>query len=495
MNLAQWLLGSVVFVPLAAMLITAVAPRCGFVIALPTAVAGCVASVALATVVARSGPVKMTLGGWAEPVGIGLRADGMSVAFLTTAAVVGLLVTIYASGSADARGTPFFWTLWLAMWTGLNAVFVAADLFNTYVALELVTVAGVGAVALGGARATGAALRYLLVAVLGSLWFLLAVALLYATAGSLALEQVSSRLSTGHGSTVAVAVAVATLGLCLKSALVPMHAWLPPAHAGAPSAVSPLMSALVVKASLFVLFRLWTTLPADAALLIVSQVVGVLGCAAVVWGSVAALRQDKLKRLVAYSTVAQVGYFMLLVPLTAPALADGAGAESRVVATMAVQGTIAFVVGHALAKTAMFTATGCLLHSYGTDELSALRGAAARHPVPVMAFGMAAVALAGLPPALAFAGKWQLMTASLTGGQWWWLPVLVGGGLLTAAYSVRALAMMFGTRDGQPTDASPAQPARMRYAALTAAVAAVVLGIGTSAAIALSSTGVLGAQL
>ncbi|WP_260761720.1 complex I subunit 5 family protein [Mycobacterium sp. SMC-4] len=495
MNLAQWLLGSVVFVPLAAAMITAVIPQRGFAVGLPTAVAGCVASVLLALEVARSGPVAMTLGGWAEPVGIGLRADGMSVVFLATAAVVGLLVTVYASGSADARGTPFFWPLWLAMWAGLNAVFVAADLFNTYVALELVTVAGVGAVALGGARAAGAALRYLLLAVLGSLWFLLAVALLYATTGSLALEQVSSRLTTADGLTVAVAVSVATLGLGLKSALAPMHAWLPPAHAGAPSAVSPLMSALVVKASLFVLFRLWTTLPVDAALLVVSQVVGVLGCIAVVWGSVAALRQDRLKRVVAYSTVAQVGYFVLLVPLTAPALVDGAGAEARAVATMAVQGTIAFVVGHALAKTAMFTAAGALLHSYGTDKLTAMRGAAARHPVPVMAFGLASIALAGLPPAVAFAGKWQLMTASMHSGQWWWLPVLVGGGLLTAAYSGRVLTVMFSATRTEPADESPADPARMRYAALAAAVAAAVLGIGTSAALALSSTGVLGVAL
>lgn len=495
MTLAQWLLGSVVFVPLAAALVAAVAPHRGFVVALPTAAAGCVATVALAVVVARSGPVAMMLGGWTEPVGIGLRADGMSVAFLATAAVVGLLVTVYASGWADARGGPFFWSLWLTMWAGLNAVFVAADLFNTYVALELVTVSGVGAVALGGARAAGAALRYLLLAVLGSLWFLLAVALLYAAAGSLALAQVSSRLAAEDGVTVAVAVTVATLGLGLKSALVPMHAWLPPAHAGAPSAVSPLMSALVIKASLFVLFRLWTTLPVDAALLIVSQAVGLLGCVAVVWGSVAALRQDKLKRVVAYSTVAQVGYFVLLVPLTAPALAEGAGAEARAVATLAVQGTIAFVVGHALAKTAMFTAAGCLLHSYGTDDLAALRGAASRHPVPVMAFGVASVALAGLPPALAFAGKWQLMTASLDGGQWWWLPVLVGGGLLTAAYSVRVLAVMFRAPDDGRADDCPAGPARMRWAALTAAVAAAVLGIGTSAAIGLSSTGVLGAAL
>ncbi|MDZ4271005.1 MAG: proton-conducting transporter membrane subunit [Mycobacterium sp.] len=490
MTATSWLVGLTVFLPLTGALLVAVTPRAGFAVSLTSGVAATAIAATLAVQVARHGPIAMTFGGWAEPVGIGVRVDGLSAVFLVTTAVVGLVVTVYASGLADTQGNPWFWALWLALSAGLSAVFIAADLFNTYVALELVTVAAVGAVALGGPKAAGAALRYLLVAVAGSLWFLLAVALLYAESGSLALSQVSERLADHEGLTVAVALTIATLGLSLKSALVPMHAWLPPAHAGAPSAVSPLMSALVVKASLFVLFRLWTSLPVDTALLAVSQAVGVLGCVAVVWGSVQALRQSRLKRVVAYSTVAQVGYFVLLIPLVAPALTGDAGDDAQRVAVLAIQGTAAFVVGHALAKTAMFTAAGYLLHSYGTDELAALRGAAMQHAVPVFAFGLAGIALAGLPPALAFAGKWQLLTASLESGQWWWLPVLAGGALLTAAYTVRVLRVMFLDPD-QPASYAVRLPARMRYASLAAAVAAAVLGFGTSAAIALSSVGVL----
>ncbi|MGB3480760.1 MAG: proton-conducting transporter membrane subunit [Mycobacterium sp.] len=492
MSTLSWLTGLTVFLPLAGALVAAVAPRVGYALALTHGVVATVVAGALGIHVARHGPVALTLGGWAEPVGIGLRVDGMSAAFLLTSAIVGLLVTVYASGSADARGGPWFWALWLAMSAGLNAVFVAADLFNTYVALELVTVAAVGAVALGGQKAAGAALRYLFIAVAGSLWFLLAVALLYAAAGSLSLAQVGARLANEPDVvTVAVAITIATLGLALKSALVPMHAWLPPAHAGAPSAVSPLMSALVVKASLFVLIRLWTTLPADAALLALAQAVGALGCIAVVWGSVQAFRQTRLKRVVAYSTIAQIGYFVLLIPLVAPALATGADEQTRRVAELGLQGGVAFIVGHALAKTAMFTAAGCLLHSYGTDRIEDLRGAAARHPVPVFAFGLAGVALAGLPPALAFTGKWQLLTASLSVGQWWWLPILLGGTLLTAAYTVRVLRILTAATD-KPPPATIGLPARMRFAALTAAVAATVLGVAASSVIAMSSVGVVG---
>ncbi|CAN3126864.1 complex I subunit 5 family protein [Mycobacterium sp. smrl_JER01] len=486
MNLTAWLIGLLVFGPLIGAALAAVIPRVGAALSLVCGSAVLIAGLRLAGTVSEHGPVAVQLGGWDQPVGIGLRMDGLSAVLVLTCAVIGLLVVVYATGSQRTQGNRFFFALWLALSAGLNAVFVAADLFNTYVALELVTVAAVGAVALGGRAAAGAALRYLLVAVAGSLWFLLAVALLYAQAGSLSLAQIAERAEGPH---VAVALVIATVGLALKSALVPMHAWLPPAHAGAPSAVSPLMSALVIKASLFVLYRLWTTLPVDAALLAVSQAVGLLGCLAVVWGSVAALRQQRLKRVVAYSTVAQVGYLVLLIPLVAPALTDDALPLDRHVAELAVQGTVAFVVGHALAKTAMFAAAGCLLYSYGTDELSALRGAAATHRVPVFTFGVAGIALAGLPPAIAFTGKWQLLTAALVAGQWWWLPILLFGALLTAAYTVRVLAIVLAEPTEQPPRSGPPAPARMRYSALLAAMAAASLGVGFSAATTLSSVG------
>ncbi|MBY6362744.1 sodium:proton antiporter [Rhodococcus corynebacterioides] len=465
-------------------------PRIGAVAAGATALAGVVAAVALTLRVSADGPVDVALGGWAEPVGIALRADGLSAAFVLFTAVVVLVVTVFASGSSAARGTPFFWALSLALWAGLNAVYVAADLFNTYVALELVTVAAVGCVALGGRSAAAPALRYLLVAVAGSLWFLLAVGLLYARTGTLSLRLALDVLRdpTDDGALVATVLILATVGLALKSALVPLHAWLPPAHAGAPTAVSPLMSAVVIKASIFVLYRLWTSLPADAATTALAVLVGAVGSVAVLWGSLAALRQARLKRVVAYSTVAQVGYFVLLLPLVVPALRPEADDAARAVAELAVQGTVAMVAAHALAKSAMFMAAGCLLHARGTDEIAALRGAVVTNPGAVLAFGVAGVALAGLPPALAFSGKWQLLTAVLESGQWWWLIALLGGGLLTAAYTVRVLAVFVAERE-TGTENTPV-PVRMTAATLVTAVAAGIAGIASAGWLATTTVGV-----
>lgn len=491
------LLPALVVVPALVATLVAVVPRLGAVAAGVTALAGVIAAVTLTLQVSTDGPVVVALGGWAEPVGIALRADGLSAAFVLVTAVVVLVVTVFASGSSAARGTPFFWALSLALWAGLNAVYVAADLFNTYVALELVTVAAVGCVALGGRSAAAPAFRYLLVAVAGSLWFLLAVALLYARTGTLSLRLVQDALRdpTDDGTLVATVLILATVGLALKSALVPLHAWLPPAHAGAPAAVSPLMSAVVIKASIFVLYRLWTSLPADAATTALAGLVGAVGSVAVLWGSLAALRQARLKRVVAYSTVAQVGYFVLLLPLVVPALRPEADDAARAVAELAVQGTVAMVAAHAVAKSAMFMAAGCLLHARGTDEITALRGAVVTNPGAVLAFGVAGVALAGLPPALAFSGKWQLLTAVLESGQWWWLIALLGGGLLTAAYTVRVLAVFFAEREtgagaGTDTDTDTPVPVRMTVATLGTAVAAGIAGVASAGWLATTTVGV-----
>ncbi|MCP3425725.1 hypothetical protein NBM05_06780 [Rothia sp. AR01] len=372
---------------------------------------------------------------------------------------------------------PGFWPLWLACWAGLNAVFVSGDLFNTYVGLELVGLSAVGLVALGGRGAWEAALRYLFIAVAGSILFLIAAGLIVAATGTLdlrlAAEVVAADQRT-HG-TALLALVLLTLGLCLKLALMPLHAWLVPAHAGSPSAVSPLMSALVIKASLFVLLRCWIWLvgsgfgdtigPAaqvagtdQAAATWLGWVLGALGTLALLAGGLLALRQTRLKPLIAYSTVAQVGYWFLLFPI----LVDPASAtlEDRAVTTLAeasvvpaaIGGAVALALGHGLAKAALFLAAGFLKDRYGTDEIEALHGAGRRHPALVMAIGLATVGLVGLPLSLGFAGKWQLATAAVASGHYWMLAVLVAATLLTAAYLLKVLAALLMDADDSISD-------------------------------------------
>lgn len=426
----------------------------------------------IVTMVVRDGTTSYALAQWQAPLGIELRADGLSVVFLALTALVGAVVSIYASGSIQVRGSDWFWPLWLATFAALNAVFISGDLFNLYVCLELVGVSAVGLVALGGESALRPALRYLFVAVVGSLFYLLGVTIIYAQTSTLDIRLAADIGVTGIPA--ATALGLIATGMALKTALVPVHSWLPSAHSSAPSAVSPLLSALVIKASLYVLIRVWSTVFANSGSA-VPTALGLLGSIAIIWGALQAIRQDRLKKVVAYSTVAQVGYFFLLFPLVAPGLHPSASPAAVSSSVAAWSGVVTLVLGHGIAKASMFTAAGNIAFAQGGDELKHLGGAHTRSPKSVLAFAIAGASLAGLPPTFGFIGKWQVLDGAIGLGQWWWLPVLLIGGLLTAAYVVKVLANCFAAPEEQD-GADLIVPARMEWVALGLALLSIVLG-------------------
>ena len=223
----------------------------------------------------------------------------------------------------------------------------------------------------------------------------------------------------------------------------------------------------MVKGPFYILLRLWfeafpTTVPPAAA-----QWLGALGAAAILWGSVLALLQTRLKLLIAYSTVAQLGYLFLVFPLAA----NPAGFNAW-------SGVLIFLAAHACAKTAMFLAAGNLVHVAGHDRIHDLVGLAPVRPLMVSTFALAGVSLMGLPPSSGFVGKWLLLNAALHQGQWWWVAIIITGGLLAAAYICRVMRCFFINADHPPC-ASPA-PALMEWTAFVLAVLAVVLGMAVS---------------
>jgi multicomponent Na+:H+ antiporter subunit D len=404
------------------------------------------APVAFIAVAGSGEPLRYALGGWAAPLGIALVADGLSVALLALAAAVyaGVLPYAHAYFARGSREAATFWPLAWFLWGALNAVALSADLFNLYVTLELLGLAAVGLAALSGKPAAlAASLRYLLAALVGSNLFLLGVAILYGTTGVLAIDRIGAQLAPQ--ATAVLAVALVAAALALKTALAPLHFWLPPAHGGAVTPVSALLSALVIKGSFVILLRLWLLWAPAFDARAAADLLALAGAAAILWGSVAALVQRKVKMLVAYSTVAQVGYLFLVLALL---YGD---------APLALAGGVLHLAAHGLAKAAMFLAAGSLVLSAGRDDLSALRGAAARQPLAVFAFGLAGASLIGLPPSAGFAAKWQMLRAAVESGQWGWVLVLVAGGLLAAAYVFRVLRLAFLPRL-QDNDARPLPP-------------------------------------
>ncbi|KAB7627477.1 complex I subunit 5 family protein [Alkalilimnicola sp. S0819] len=409
------------------------------------------------------GSLLIALGGWQAPLGILWRHDGASAATLLVSAAVAAAILVYASAypalsrwQGRALG---FWPVFLLLWGGLNALFLAADLFNLYVTLELVSLAAVALVVLeGSASSLTAGMRYLLIALVGSLCYLLGVAQLYGQYGLLAMEQLGAVLESNTPSRLAMALISA--GLCAKAAIFPLHVWLPAAHGQAPAPASAALSALVVMAPMYILYRLHGELFPPLHTPGLLQGLGILGAAAIVWGSLQALVQTRLKLLIAYSTVAQLGYFMLYFPLLHH---PGAWA-----------GGFYLMLSHALAKAAMFLGAGTILHALGHDRIHELRGVASRMPMTVLAFGVAGMTLLGLPPSGGFIGKWLLLQAAIEGGQWRWVVVLLLGGLLTAGYLFRLLRHVFNSGP-DPRRAPVAK--RLELTALLLAAASLLVGL------------------
>jgi formate hydrogenlyase subunit 3/multisubunit Na+/H+ antiporter MnhD subunit len=422
---------------------------------------------------ASKDPIVYLLGGWRPPLGVALRADGLSAVMLAVTAVVICAVAAFAaadfSPSATETRAPFaFWILLLAIWGALNTIFLGGDLFTLYVALELLTFAAVPLVSLDGrAETLRAAMRYLLFALLGSVLYLMGTALLYGLHGTLDIVLLSHRV--GAEPAALVAVALMTTGLLAKTALFPLHLWLPPAHAGAPAAASAVLSGLVVKGSFFIIVRLWFDvmpgLPGFAA----TQLLAALGGAAIVFGSVVALRQQRLKLLIAYSTLAQIGYLFLMFPLAY-------GASGRLESGGALAGGLLQAVSHATAKAAMFMAAGSIYATLGQDRIMALGGVGRILPISVLAFALSGLALMGLPPGGAYLAKELLLQAAAEKVQWWWAVVLQAGGIFTGAYVVLVLAHALSAAHEPITPESTA-PRIREVAALALALCSLSLGL------------------
>lgn len=450
-------------------------PRAARAIAPTGLVLGVVAAALLARQVALGGAQRQALGGWAAPLGIELHADGLAALMLLMTAVVVLPVGLYARVYFERQpGAATFWPLTWFLIGAMNALYLSADIFNLYVTLELLGLAAVGLVAMvGGVQAVTAGLRYLLAALAGSLLYLLGVALLYGAHGTVAIALLAPQLAPAPYAWLAAALMV--LGLVVKTALFPLHFWLPPAHGGAAPPVSALLSGLVIKASFYLLVRLWLDLFGTLATPASGQLLGAMGAAAIVWGSVLALRQDKLKMLVAYSTVAQIGYLFLLFPL--------ATHHGTTAAASALAGGVVQALSHAAAKSAMFLSAGSMVLSTGRDDVAGLAGLGARLPMSFFAFALAGVSLMGLPPSGGFVAKWLLLEAALVAGQWWWIVVIILGGLLTAAYVFRVLHHAFlPAQHGQIFDPVPRM---LESSALALAVVSLALGFVAAGPLAL----------
>ncbi|CAA6809670.1 MAG: Hydrogenase-4 component B / Formate hydrogenlyase subunit 3 [uncultured Thiotrichaceae bacterium] len=458
-------------IPLLASLLSLVFPKKGTAIAIAGSILGLLASVALVYQVYQSGPITHELGGWKDGLGIVLRVDAMSALFIVMTMLVVTMVGFYASAYfTDAHKKAQFWPLWLMMVVALIALLASGDLFNLYVTLELLGLSAVGLTALSDNRAAvQAAIRYLGIGLLGSLVFLMGVALIYTAYGVLDLAMLATVVEAEPAAQLALALM--TAGLLIKSALFPMHFWLPAAHANAPAPVSAALSALVVKVSVYLIIRLWFDVFSPVLQPTASFMLGVLGALAVVWGSWQALRAERLKLMAAYSTVAQLGYLFIFIPLV---MAFPVGEERNT----ALAAFLLLALTHAFAKSALFLSSGVVLQRAGHDRIAELGGTARALPLTIFVIALAGVALIGLPPSGSFLGKWYLISSAVQTGQWWWIVVIAMGSLLAAGYMFRILGHAFGPDES--IGKVMAKGSEEIPALILALTATVVLGFGSA---------------
>ncbi|WP_254769435.1 complex I subunit 5 family protein [Salinilacihabitans rarus] len=428
------------------------------------------------------------VGAHPAPFGITLVADGLSAFMLSMAAVVALASLVFS-----ARFLPrydrrtFYFPLFHFLLLGITGAFLTGDLFNLFVWFEVMLMASYVFVAFyGGARHTRAAFWYVALNLVASAIFLLGVGGLYATTGTLNMADLSMRLTDPAGYGIDPGPVVGLVGLLLsvfaiKAGLVPFQFWIPGAYSAAPPPIAAMLAGATKKVGIYAIVRLSFTVLAgadvpvdlgivagDSPLAFVGPLLFVLGAASVLVGGVGAVGRDSIEGVLAYSSIGQVGFIVIPVAVAATA-------SSPDLRRIAVLAALVYALNHALAKGLLFLSVGAVRDAAGTSRFEDLGGFAGRAPALSIAFFVGALALVGIPPLSGFFGKFLVFDAVVRAGSAPTLAVLLGGSLLTIAYTTRAWNGCFWGPAPDVVENATVDPVEV---AVLVALAALVVGVG-----------------
>ncbi|GBF27435.1 na(+)/H(+) antiporter subunit D1 [bacterium MnTg02] len=383
--------------------------------------------------VLADGPISYALGGWEPPWGIEYRVDALSGFLLLLVSGVGAVIMPYARTSVaseiHASRQAWFYTMYLLCLAGLLGMAITGDAFNVFVFMEISSLATYTLIALGkDRRALLAAYQYLIVGTIGATFYVIGVGLLYSVTGSLNFVDIAGKLDAIENTRPLLsALAFLTVGISLKLALFPLHVWLPNAYAYAPSAATSFLAATATKVAVYLLLRFFFTVFGAGFVfetLPVSNILLVLSIAAMFGASIVAIFQDDIKRMLAYSSVAQIGYITLGI-----ALANQSG----------LTGGIVHIFNHAMMKAALFLVLGAVFYRIGSVHIDSLAGIGRRMPVTMASFVIAGLSIIGAPGTAGFISKWYLAVGALEKGWWWLVFLIVLSSLLAVVYIGRVI--------------------------------------------------------
>ncbi len=375
-------------------------------------------SIFLLIQVQSHGTLTYELGSWPAPWGIQYHIDTISAFVLVIVSAIASITLVSSRTLVEtdiaASKHALFYSAFLLCLTGLLGIVATGDAFNVFVFLEISSLSSYALIAMGSHRkALTASYEYLIMGTIGATFILIGIGLLYMQTGTLNMLDLHERIhSIGGFRSVHAAFAFFTVGICLKLALFPLHHWLPNAYAYAPSMVSIFLAATATKVALYLLYRVFYTIfgfEFSFDLLNLGYILLPLSIIAVIISSFTAIFQPGVKRLLAYSSLAQIGYMTMGI-----SLATKAGLIASII----------HLFNHAFIKGALFMCMGCLLSRMNTTRLADLAGAGRAMPWTSAAFVIGGLALIGVPLTSGFISKWYLVLAILE-KDWWWLAAIV----------------------------------------------------------------------
>ncbi len=429
-------------------------------------------SIALMNEVLHMGDVTYIMGGWPAPWGIEYHIDALSALLLVLvsgmAAIIMPAARLAIGVEVNPRARRLFFTVALLALTGMLGIVATGDAFNLYVFLEISSLASYALVAMGNTRrAPTAAFQYLILGTIGATFILIGIGLLYSATGTLNMADLAAKLrATGATATVEAAFAFIVVGAAIKFALFPLHFWMPNAYTYAPSLVSAFFGATATKVGAYILIRfIFTVFGAHFAFgdMHLAWVLIPVAIAGAFTASLVACWQSDLKRMLAFSSVAQVGYI---------GLGIGLGNQDGLVAA------IVHVFNHGLMKGALFLVMACVILRLGRADMTTFQGLGRRMPVVMAVFVVAGLSMIGVPLTVGFISKWYLVVAALERGLWPVAVLVLISSLIAAVYIWRVVEVAYFRAPADDTKVEH-PPALLLVPTMVLGILCIVFGIAT----------------
>ncbi|MFV0431175.1 MAG: monovalent cation/H+ antiporter subunit D family protein [Alphaproteobacteria bacterium] len=390
-------------------------------------------ALALTSQVMQNGVISYYFGGWLPPIGIEFRIDALAAVVVTFVSLITFMAMpwMYHSVAKDieAKRQYLFYTMLLLCYAGLLGMVVTGDAFNLFVFLEISSIATYVLIGMSrDRRGTIAAFNYLIMGTIGATFYIISVGMMYQATGTLNMIDMAARLAQlENNKTVIIALAFMFTGLGLKAAIFPLHSWLPRSYTFAPDAASTFLASTATKVSLYALLRISSIMFITVAPQLVhmyDRIFVILGIAAMIAGAAAATRQYNIKRILAFSSVSQIGYMIMAIGLSRP--------ESGDIATAGFFAAIFHMFSHALLKGLLFMGSGALAYRGLGPWLVRLQGRGRDMPITMGLFIIGGLGLIGVPGTIGFISKWYLVRAAVLNGNW----IAVAAILITSALAV-----------------------------------------------------------